>query len=365
MTKAHALEEKEISKMSRRMNSIAEKGYRLDILNANFGASTWIVFTAFQIICLTFSGIMALNGKISVGDISLYQSYFTTIVSSVSSLISLLPLLSKGMESVNSIGEILRDRDVEENAGKKKLQSIAGDYELKDVCFSYEKNKGILKGISLKVNAGETVALVGGSGAGKSTVLNMIIGFIHPDSGVVTVDGNDIKSIDLQSYRSHLAVVPQTSILFSGTIRDNITYGISDISQEKLDEAVRSSELTELIDSLPDGLDTLVGEHGGRLSGGQRQRISIARAIIRNPDVILFDEATSALDSVTEQKIQRAMDNLTKDRTTFIVAHRLSTIRNADKIAVLDGGKCIEFGSYDELMEKKGEFYKLRQLQME
>ena len=165
-------------------------------------------------------------------------------------------------------------------------------------------------------------------------------------------------------YRQFLAVVPQTTMLFSGSIKDNITYGLSDVTSEQLNRAVEAANLKHLIDSLPNGLDTPVGEHGDKLSGGQKQRISIARALIRNPRVILFDEATSALDSISEKLIQDAIENLTKDRTTFIVAHRLSTIRNADKICVIQNGVCVEFGTWEELMEKKGAFYEFRKLQV-
>jgi len=172
-----------------------------------------------------------------------------------------------------------------------------------------------------------------------------------------------MKDIDLRSYRKYLAVVPQTSILFSGTIRDNITYGVDNVDEATLDEIVKAANLTDLINSLPDGLDTMVGEHGGKLSGGQRQRISIARALIRNPKVIVLDEATSALDSISEKLIQEALNNLTKDRTTFIVAHRLSTIKDADKIAVIADGHCVEYGTYDELMNLKGEFYQMKKIQ--
>lgn len=169
-----------------------------------------------------------------------------------------------------------------------------------------------------------------------------------------------MKDIDLRTYRKYLAVVPQTSILFSGTLRDNITYGVDNVDEKALNEAVKAANLTDLVESLPDGLDTEVGEHGGKLSGGQRQRVSIARALIRNPRVIVLDEATSALDSISEKLIQEALNNLTKDRTTFIVAHRLSTIKDADKIAVISEGHCVEYGTFDELMELKGEFYRMK-----
>lgn len=186
----------------------------------------------------------------------------------------------------------------------------------------------------------------------------MIVGFLHPTHGKLLIDGNDMTEINLQSYRKHIAMVPQNTVLFSGTIKENITYGI-EVSDEKLEEIIDAACLTEVIEKLPDGINTNVGEHGDMLSGGQKQRISIARALIRDPKVIIFDEATSALDNKSEVHVQKAMKNLIKNRTTFMVAHRLSTIKDADNIVLINGGKIVEQGSYKELIEKKGEFYKL------
>ncbi|MGI6264323.1 MAG: ABC transporter ATP-binding protein [Acutalibacteraceae bacterium] len=363
VTRAHALENKEIRRMTEQLNTVAEKGFQLDLTQNMFTAASWVVFQTFQLICLGTTSFFAFNAIISVGEIALYQSYFGNVVGQVSQLMQLLPTLTKGTESILSVGEILAAHDIEDNAGKKRLKHLDGVYEFRDVCFQYDDRTHVLDHFNLTVQKGETVALVGESGAGKSTVLNIVIGFNKPTSGRVLIDGQDIHFLDLHAYRKFIAVVPQTSILFNGTIRDNITYGLPSVSEEQLAAAVEAANLTELIQSLPDGLDTLVGEHGGKLSGGQRQRISIARAIIRDPRVIVFDEATSALDSISEKQIQTAINNLTRDRTTFIVAHRLSTIRDADKIAVLREGKCVEFGTYDELMAKQGEFYKMKVLQ--
>jgi ATP-binding cassette subfamily B protein len=253
---------------------------------------------------------------------------------------------------------------VEDYRNKPKINKIDGNFEFKQVHFHYkDSDNEILNELNLSVKAGETIAFVGKSGAGKSTILNLIIGFIHPTEGTVLLDGKDLNKIDLKSYRTNLAVVPQNSILFSGTIRENITYGLPSVTEKQLEKAVEDANLVELIDSLPEGLDTKISEHGSNLSGGQRQRISIARALIRNPKIIILDEATSALDSISEQKIQIAINNLVKNRTTFIVTHRLSTIRNADRIAFIKDGKCTEIGSYDELIEKQGDFYQLRNLQ--
>lgn len=364
VTRAHALEEEEVQKMSGQLFAVAEKGYRLDVIQSLFGSVGWAIFQIFQVVCLGFTGFLAIKGTVMPGDITLYQSYFATIVSQVSSLMSLIPTIAKGIESVNSIGEVLLEDDIEQNEGKEIIKDIYGEFDFKDVTFRYNNiDRPVLHNLNLHVDKGETIALVGESGAGKSTILNLVIGFNQVNSGEVLIDGHNMKDIDLRSYRKHLAVVPQTSILFSGTIRDNIIYGVDNVDEATLDEIVKAANLTDLINSLPDGLDTMVGEHGGKLSGGQRQRISIARALIRNPKVIVLDEATSALDSISEKLIQEALNNLTKDRTTFIVAHRLSTIKDADKIAVIADGHCVEYGTYDELMNLKGEFYQMKKIQ--
>ena len=365
VTRAHALENEEIRKMESQLNEVAHKGYKLDIVQANFGAVSWCLFQSFQVVCLAFTGYLAFKGRIKVGDIAMYQSYFTTIVNQVSNLITMLPNIAKGTESINSVGEVLLAHDVENYKGKIKLQTVQGDFKFIDTAFSYENDKEILSSLNLTVRHGETIALVGESGAGKTTILNLVIGFNKPTKGKVTLDGYDMNELNLRTYRQHLAVVPQSTILFSGSIRDNITYGLDSYTEKQLDEAIKAANLSSFIESLRDGLDTMIGEHGGKLSGGQRQRLSIARALIRQPKVIILDEATSALDSNSEREIQTALDNLVANRTTFVVAHRLSTIRNADKIAVIGNGGCIEYGSYDELMEKKGAFYHMRKLQME
>ena len=206
--------------------------------------------------------------------------------------------------------------------------------------------------------------MVGESGSGKTTVLNLLIGFITPVDGRLSIDGMDISDIDLRSYRRFISVVPQAPVLFTGTIRENIIYGLENVTEQEIQDAVEGANLKSVIAKMSNGLDTMIEEHGANLSGGQRQRISIARAIIRNPKVIILDEATSALDTISEKEIQDALDRLIRNRTTFIVAHRLSTVRGADRIVVLDKGKIREEGSYQELMEIKGELYEMERLQM-
>lgn len=360
VTRAHALEDTEISKLNAQLKDVARKGFHLDMIQSYFGSVSWAAFQGFQVICLGFTGYLAAKGTIEPGDVVMYQTYFSTIVNQISSIITLIPVVSKGLESVNSVGDVLLCADVEDTGGRRKVDHVEGRIEFDHVTFGFKDSpRPVLHDLSFRIEPGETVAFVGASGAGKTTILNLVIGFLRASAGRIMIDGQNINELNLQSYRQHIAVVPQTPILFTGTIRENITYGADDISDEVLDEIIRSANLSEFVSSLPEGVDTMITEHGSNLSGGQRQRISIARAFVRNPSILILDEATSALDTISEKYIQDSIEHLVKDRTTLVVAHRLSTIRNAGRIAVIGEGGLLEFGNYDELMQKKGEFYKL------
>ena len=361
ITRAHALEDQQTRKMAGVLRRIAGSGLRLDMIQAYFGSFLWVTIQFFQIGCLVFSSYLYVRGTLTeIGDITLFQTYFNTLTWQVSSLIGLMPILAKGKESVSSIGEILCSEDVEHNEGKEPLEAVRGDFKFENVCFSYDDGQELLAGFSLDVRAGETVAIVGESGAGKTTLLSLAIGFMTPSGGRITVDGNDLSEIDLRSYRKHIAYVPQTSVMFVGTVRENLTYGAEWATDEQIEQALRASKMYDFVMSLPKGLDSNLQEHASNLSGGQRQRLSIARALLRNPQIIIFDEATSALDNVSEREIQASINSLCSGRTTFVIAHRLSTIRGADKIAVLKNGHCVELGTYDELIALGGEFYKMQ-----
>lgn len=365
ITRAHALADVEVNKMNRQVGDLAGRGMALDVYGALFHSVNWSTIQLFSLFCLAFCGFLAYKGTFTVGDVTLYTSYFNRFVGYVSTILGLIPVIASGTEAITSVGEILAAEDIEQNEGKVAADTLHGTYDFRGVTFRYEESTPILRGLDLHVEAGETIALVGESGAGKTTVLNLITGFYLPDGGTLTIDGREITDIDLESYRRHIAMVPQTSVLFSGTVRDNIVYGLErEVSEEELNKVLADACLTDVVAKLPQGIDTPVGERGNTLSGGQRQRMAIARALIRDPSVIIFDEATSALDTVSEKKIQQAIANMTRGRTTFIVAHRLSTIRDADKIAVMEEGRCVEYGTYDELMEKKGAFYRFKSLQV-
>ena len=364
VTRAHALEDVELERMKVQLEKVKERGYRLDMTQALFGSSAWVSFHFFQTACLVFTIILAYKNIITVGDVTMYQGFFSSILASINGIINIYPNIARGIESVNSITELLDAKDVEDYSGKKQLQKVGGKIVFENVSFKYpDSDEWVLQDFNLHVEKGESIAIVGESGAGKSTLLNLIIGFDKPVKGNIYLDGENFSNIDMRSYRKHLAVVTQDNILFSGSILENITYGLPEVDKERLDMILEAANVKEFLEKLPDGIYTRVGEHGGKLSGGQRQRIAIARALIRDPQIIVFDEATSALDNISEHHVQKAMRNLIKGRTTFIVAHRLSTIRDADRIVVLKDGRCVECGTYEELMNLKGEFYNLKMLQ--
>jgi ATP-binding cassette, subfamily B, bacterial len=362
ITRAHGLEETALSRVDQSLDRVRAAGLRVDQINAVFGALSWVSFQAFSLGCLFLAAaaVFAGWGNISAGDLVLVSSYFALITGSVLGLVGTAPQVTKGLESIRSIGEVLQCPDLELNEGKPAVADVTGEFDFQNVGFAYPGSAlAALHGFTLRAQPGETIAFVGPSGAGKSTVLNLVIGFIRPTSGRILLDGQDMALSDLRTYRRRLAVVPQESILFDGSVRENVTYGLASVPDDVVVQALRDANAWDFVSKMPRGLDTPVGEKGARLSGGQKQRLAIARALVRNPRVLILDEATSALDSESEALIQDALARLMRGRTTFVVAHRLSTIRNADRIVVLDGGQIVESGRHDALLAAGGLYSRL------
>ncbi|TVR42578.1 MAG: ABC transporter ATP-binding protein [Planctomycetota bacterium] len=364
VTRAHGIESHAIAMIEERLETVRSKGYRLDIYNALFQSSTWVTLQVTQLVSLVVTGLMCWHGHLTVPDVVLYQALFAQMIMAVNMLLSMYPQLARGMESMRSLGEVLECPDLERNIGKRSVSSVAGAVEFQEVGFTYRNRQDpALMNLSFQAQPGQCVALVGESGSGKSTAMNLLIGFLRPTSGRILLDGQDMEELDMRTFRRSVAVVSQHVMLFGGTLKENITYGLEEVEDAQVEAVIHAANLQDVVAGLPQGLDTPLGEHGVQLSGGQRQRIAIARALIRDPQIIILDEATSALDVISERLVQEAIDRLITGRSTFIVAHRLSTIRNADLVLVMRGGRCVEQGTQEELMALGGEFSRLKSLQ--
>lgn len=359
VTRAHGLERDALRRMDGTLRRVLDSGRRLDLLNGRFASLSWVLLNMLGICFLSAAALIAYFEvwAITPGDVVMLSAFLTTLTNSTSTLMGLAPVITKGLESVRSVGEVLQAPELEHNAGRTEVTEVRGAVEFQEVGYAYRDGGApAVRDFSLSVAPGETVALVGASGAGKSTVLNLVIGFIRPTSGRILLDGTDMDTLDLRTYRHFVSVVPQESVLFGGTVRENVAYGMEHADDETVRRALRDANALEFVERLPDGLDTSVGDDGARLSGGQRQRLAIARALIRDPRVLILDEATSALDTRSEALVQQALARLLRGRTTFVVAHRLSTVRGADRIVVMGEGRILETGTHEELLGRAGAY---------
>lgn len=313
-----------------------------------------------NVVVLGFGGYFVYKGTLGVVDLATYFLYIAYFMNPIRRLTSFVEQYQSGMSGFKRFVELMDTKsDIVDNVDAKDIDGVKGEIEFIDSTFKYEGSADIISNINLKITAGETLALVGPSGGGKTTICNLIPRFYELTDGKMTIDGINIKDITLKSLRKNIGVVQQDVFLFTGTIKDNILYGNPEASNEKVVEAAQNANIHEFIMSLPEGYDTYVGERGVKLSGGQKQRISIARVFLKNPPILILDEATSALDNASELIIQKSLEALSKGRTTIVVAHRLSTVKNADEIVVLTSDGILERGNHTELIKNNSLYAKL------
>lgn len=313
----------------------------------------------FNVVILIAGGLFLYAGKINFGDYSTFIVSVNVFINPVTQLIGFMEQYQNGVTGFGRFLEVMDEEPEKQNENAKDIQNVKGEIELKDVCFSYEsaREKVVLNHINLKAEMGKKLALVGQSGGGKTTICHLIPNFYRVDDGKVLLDGINVNDITFESLRKNIGIVQQDVFLFGGTIKENILYGRPDAADEEVILAAKRANIYDYIMTLPDGFESQIGERGVKLSGGQKQRLSIARVFLKDPKILILDEATSALDNTTEILIQDALDELCKGRTTIVVAHRLSTIKNADEIAVIDKGQVLEKGTHEELI-KNGKVYK-------
>ena len=310
-------------------------------------------------IVMAFGTYLVLSGRMTSGSLLSFVTSLLLLYKPVKTLGNTLTTLQTIFVSLCRTLELFDiEPEIKDRENAVELNEIKQGVSLENVCFEYVKDTPVLKNINLSANVGETVAIVGNSGGGKTTIANLIPRFYDVTSGAVKIDGVDIRDIKIDSLRHHISVVFQDNFLFSGTIRENLLMGNFDASDAELEKVVQAAHLDEFLCEMSDGLDTEIGERGTTLSGGQRQRVAIARAMLKDSPIIILDEATSALDNKSEAVVQKALDNLMQNKTVFVIAHRLSTIKNADKIAVINEGELVELGTHDELLAKENGFYK-------
>ncbi len=328
-----------------------------------FHSSTTFITDVFNVVVLLAGGLFLYSGKINFGDYTAFIVSVNIFISPVKTLIEFMEQYQNGVTGFERFTEILDQEPEKDCEGAKDIGKVNGDIELKNVTYGYGDDKDVLRNINLKIKKGETFALVGPSGGGKTTICHLIPRFYNVEDGEILIDGKEIHSVTMESLRRNIGIVQQDVYLFNASIKENIMYGKLDATDDEVIEAAKRANIHDAIMDMPHGYDTVIGERGVRLSGGQKQRLSIARVFLKNPPILILDEATSALDNTTEILIQNSLDELCKGRTTIVVAHRLSTIKNADEIAVISNGAVIEQGRHDELIHKDGMYKELYNLQ--
>ena len=364
LVKAFVRENFEINRYGQAIEKLFLTVRKKVVLTQLFWSGVGILFMGTLVIIFWYGGQEVLEGRLTAGDLVAFIIYALNISRSVSQTSRLYTAVNTAAGASERIFELLDEvPEIQDHPDAKKLHDVKGEITVNNLTFSYDKDRTILDDISFKAVAGKTVALVGPSGAGKTTLLNLIPRFYDPQNGEICVDGMDIKTVQVKSLREHISIVPQEVHLFSTSIKDNIRYGRLDATDEEIIQAAKDANAYDFIMNTDKGFDAMIGEKGVKLSGGQRQRLAIARAILKNPRILLLDEATSSLDSESEAQVQEALYRLMKNRTTFVIAHRLSTVQHADTILVMDNGEIVEQGTHQELILHEGLYNRLYELQ--
>lgn len=364
LVKAFVREDHEVQRYQKAVEKLFKTSRRKMILTQLFWSGVGILFMSTLVIIFWYGGREVLAERLTAGDLVAFIIYAMNISRSISQISRLYTVINTAAGASERIFELLEEiPEIVDKTDAVEVKQVQGKVTFNDLWFGYETRKYVLKGISFEAEAGKSIALVGPSGAGKTTLLNLIPRFYDPQKGNIFVDDNDIRDVTFKSLREHISIVPQEVYLFGTSIKENILYGRLDASEDEVIQAAKDANAHEFIMNTEFGYDSLIGERGVKLSGGQRQRLAIARAILKNPAILLLDEATSSLDSESEAQVQEALYRLMENRTTFVIAHRLSTVQHADRILVLDDGKIVEDGTHPELIEKNGLYSHLYELQ--
>jgi len=362
--KAFSQEPKEIGRFGVRSGEVAHAtAFAEGMFSTVFPALNLLTMSGTFLVWY-FGGIAVMEDRVTYGTLMAFLAYLTMFYGPLQMLTRFADFLNRAFTAAQRLFEVTdADQEVYDDPDAQPLDSVHGAFEFEGVHFGYVKDRPVLKGVDAKVNAGEMIGLVGRSGVGKTTMTNLICRFYDVDEGAIKIDGIDIRKLRLRDLRRHIGIVPQESYLFDGTVAENISYAKPDATCADVIRVAKAANAHGFIMRLPDGYDTRAGEKGTRLSGGEKQRIAIARAILHDPKILILDEATSSVDTETEELIQRALANLVEGRTTFAIAHRLSTLRHANRLLVIDEGAVAEFGAHDELLKKKGIYQKLVEMQ--